>query len=121
MGTRDNLVKVFKKTLKAEFPDSVVLDPATLERDLQERREYYCGRFAREIRPLRMAPEECKKFEDEFDQIITEIFERRNRANEEIVETATMKMGPRPSFLFPFTSSSCTTGFSSLPWLVVVC
>uniref|UniRef100_A0A7S0ZQS4 Guanylate-binding protein N-terminal domain-containing protein n=1 Tax=Noctiluca scintillans TaxID=2966 RepID=A0A7S0ZQS4_NOCSC len=94
--TREKLVKVFKKTLKASFPDSVVLDPATLERSLQDLREDYCGRFAREIRPFRMAPEECKLYEDEFDQVITEIFERRNRANEEIVETATMKMVAAP-------------------------
>lgn len=96
MTCRDDLLKRFREQLNRVAPDSSVLDPSILTRDLEKLKVSFREEFQTKLRPWRMKDSEEHAAVSEFAQVINEAVNVRTFQNDQQVEGATMKLVAAP-------------------------
>eukprot|EP00747_Dinoflagellata_sp_TGD_P213109 gnl/TRDRNA2_/TRDRNA2_86107_c1_seq1.p1 gnl/TRDRNA2_/TRDRNA2_86107_c1~~gnl/TRDRNA2_/TRDRNA2_86107_c1_seq1.p1 ORF type:complete len:591 (+),score=143.34 gnl/TRDRNA2_/TRDRNA2_86107_c1_seq1:46-1773(+) len=96
MTARDELTRKFEDQMRRTISDTQVIDPTTLESELESIRQNFMKEFSAKLKPFKLSEVKEEKYVAEFMERIVTTIEQKKTANDAQVEAATMKIVASP-------------------------
>jgi len=96
MTCRDDISKRFRAQMVKFAPESSVIDPVLLKKEMERTYQCYRDEFVTKLKPWRMKEEEEASYVTDFSQTLREAIATRVVQNDREVEGATMKLVASP-------------------------